>query len=178
MIWQCSPNYCERLNSKQSEVVANILVTVKNLFPSFWRLLVADDLHNIWCTALYHIKFCIIFCSKEQLLLTISMLTFRFWLQHGQAAYTIHFRDSHSRKSGAVKSGECYGQVSCQIVNKLCWKYLQSYVVAIYVGLKNNTAGMMCSYIYNLNLYKISNAQQSSQSLVPNLDLKKNCVQP
>jgi hypothetical protein len=94
------------------------------------------------------------------------MLTFRSWLQRGQAAYTIQFRDSHIRKSGAVKSGECYGQLNCQIVNKLCWKYLQSYVVAIYVGLKNNTACMMCSYIYNLALYKISNVQQSSQLVI------------
>ena len=93
------------------------------------------------------------------------MLTFRSWLQCGQAAYTIHFRHSHSQKSGAVKSGKCYGQLSCQIVNKLCWKYLQSYVVAIYVGLQNNNANMMCSYIYDLALYKISNVQQSSQSV-------------
>jgi hypothetical protein len=91
------------------------------------------------------------------------MLTFRSWLQHGQAAYTIHFRHSHSQKSGAVKSGECYGQLSCQIVNKLCWIYHQSYAVAIYVGLQNNSAHMMCSYIYDLALYNISNVQQSSQ---------------
>jgi len=91
------------------------------------------------------------------------MLTFRLWLQSGQAAYTIHFRHSHSRKYGAVKSGECYGQLNCQTVNKLCWKYLQSYVVAIYVDLQNNIARMMCSYIYDLALYKISNVQQSSQ---------------
>ena len=91
------------------------------------------------------------------------MLTFRSWLQRGQATYTIHFRHSHSRKSGAVKSGEYYGQLSCQIVNKFCWKYLQSYVIAIYVGLQNNTAHMTCSYIYDLALYKISNVQQSSQ---------------
>lgn len=87
------------------------------------------------------------------------------WLQCGQAAYTLHFRHSHSQKCGAVKSGECYGQLSCQIVNKLCWKYLQSYVVAIYVGLQNNIACMMCSYIYDQALYKISNIQQSSQSV-------------
>ena len=123
-------------------------------------------------------KFCTIFCNKEQLLFIIPMLTFRSWLQCGQATYTIHFRHSHSRKSGAVKYSEYYGQLSCHIVNKLCWKYLQNYVVAIYVALQNNNACMMCSYIYDLALYKISNVQQSSQSLVPNLDLKKNCVQP
>ena len=110
-----------------------------------------------------HIKLCIIFCNKEQLLLITPMMTFRSWLQHGQAAYTIHFRHSHSKKSGAVKSGECYGQLSCQTVNKLCWKYFQSYVVAIYVGLQNNNAHLMCSYIYDLDLYKISNVQQSGQ---------------
>jgi hypothetical protein len=48
-------------------------------------------------------------------------------------------------------------------LNKLCRKYLQSYVVAIYVGLQKNTARMMCSYIYDPALYKISNVQQSSQ---------------
>jgi len=32
-----------------------------------------------------------------------------------------------------------------------------------YVGLQNNIVCMMCSYIYDLGLYKISNVQQSGQ---------------
>ena len=37
---------------------------------------------------------------------------------------------------------------------------------------------MMCSYVYDLALYKISNIQQSGQLVTGiNLKLQKNCVQ-